>query len=60
MTAKALWNRSNMAVIMTSTDIEKLVLARDMLQEQIDARVAARGAQKPLMNRAFCKGGIDQ
>ena len=31
-----------MVTITTATDIEKLTLARDVLQEQIDARVAAR------------------
>ena len=31
--------------VKTVTDIEKLTLARDVLQEQIDARVAARDAQ---------------
>ena len=34
-----------MAAITTVTDIEKLTLARDVLQEQINARVAARDAQ---------------
>ena len=32
-------------VLTTTADIEKLVFARDVLQEQIDARVAARDAQ---------------
>ena len=36
------------------TDIEKLVFARDVLQEQIDARVAARDA-KILETDPFCK-----
>ena len=31
--------------IVTVDDIEKLVLARDVLQEQIDARLATRDAQ---------------
>lgn len=38
----------------SETDIEKLVLARDVLQEQIDARVVARDAQI-LEADPFCK-----
>ena len=34
-----------MTAITTTTDIEKLALARDVLQEQIDTRIAARDAQ---------------
>lgn len=36
--------------ITIATDIEKMVLARDGLQEQIDAWVAARDAQKARAN----------
>ena len=38
----------------SETDIEKLSFARDVLQEQIDARVAARDA-KMLETDPFCK-----
>ncbi len=42
--------------ITSATAIEKLVLARDVLQEQIDARVAARDAQKAWANEVVGEG----
>ena len=45
--------------ITSATAIEKLVLARDVLQEQIDAWVAARDAQKALMNSSFAQATAD-
>ena len=42
--------------ITTTPDIEELTLARDVLQEQIDARVATRDAQKAWANGAVGKG----